>query len=174
MNIDFNAIVSFLISGEVQQNLFAVRTGFFIVAGFFVGTIIFILLKSHFLEWLLMQNVGEFLTFRAFGVRRMTRNWQKIVRRLETGLESDYKLAVIKADDMLDASLKRMGYAGETLEEKLEKLTSATLPNIEEVYRVHQLRNNIVHEPDYRLTVEDARSALDIYEKAFGSLQILT
>jgi len=174
MDINFNDVVSFLTSAEVQQKLFTVRIGFFIVAGLFVGTIIFVLLKSHYLEWLLMQNIGEFFTFRAFGVRLINRKWQKIKSRLKTGLESEYKLAVIGADDMLNASLKRMGYAGQSLEEKMEKLSSATLSNIEEVHQAHQLRNSIVHSPDYRLSFEDAKNALDVYEKAFTDLQILT
>ena len=174
MNINLNAIISFLTSQDVQQNLFAVRIGFFVLAGIFLGTIIFILLRSHYLQWLLMQDVWQFFTFRPFGAKRITRIWNKILRRLATGLESEYKLAVIEADDVLDAALKRMGYAGETFEEKLEKLTSATLPDIEDVRKAHEIRNNIVHNPDYRLSFDEARSTLDIYAKAFSSLQILT
>ncbi len=174
MNIDFNAIIPFLTSAEVQENLFAVRIGFFVVAGLLVATIIFILLKSHYLEWLLMQNVGEFLTFRAFGARRLVRRWRKIVKRLESGLESEYKTAVIEADDMLDYCLKRMGYEGQALEERLEKLTSAILPNIKDVHGAHQLRNSLVQDPTHHLSIEDAKNALDIYEKALIDLQILT
>jgi len=174
MNINFNDIISFLTSQEVQQNLFAVRVGFFVLAGIFLGTIIFVLLSSHYMQWLFVQDAWQFFTFRPFGAKRITRTWNRILRRLATGLESEYKLAVIEADDILEAALKRMGYMGETFEEKLEKLTSATLPNIEDVQKAHEIRNNIVRNPDYRLNFDEARSTLDIYAKAFSSLQILT
>jgi hypothetical protein len=83
-------------------------------------------------------------------------------------------MAIIEADDLLDASLKRMGFTGQTLEEKLGKLTSATVGNLDDVYAAHKIRNNIVHNPDYRLGQDEAKVALEAYQRAFNSLQILT
>jgi hypothetical protein len=88
-------------------------------------------------------------------------------------LESEYKLAVIEADSVLDDILKRMGFAGQTLGERLEKLTSASLTNIEEVREAHKTRNNIVHDPNYRLSLDEARKLISIYEKALVDLQAL-
>lgn len=173
LNIDFNTIIPFLTSPDILQRLFWVKIGFFALTGIFLGAIIYVLLTSHYLQWLFAENVWEFFTFRPFGAKKITRTWNKVLRRLETGLESDYKLAVIEADDMLESSLKRMGYAGATLEERLEKITPAILPNIEEVRGAHQIRNNIIHSPDYRLNFDEARNTLDVYRQAFNSLQIL-
>jgi hypothetical protein len=64
-----------------------------------------------------------------------------------------------------------MGYAGETLGERLKNLTSATLSNIEEIKATHQVRNNIVHDPDYRLSLDDTRAALAVFEQALRDLQ---
>jgi hypothetical protein len=131
-------------------------------------------MRTHYLQWRYMQDFWEFLTFRPFGAKRITKLWNKILKRLDTGMESEYKLALIEADDMLDVSLKRMGYMGQTLEERLGKLTSATIANIDDIYQAHEIRNTIVHNPDYRLSLDEVRSTLDIYQKAFNSLQILT
>jgi len=174
MTINLDTIISYLLSPEVQQKLLWVRLGFFAVSVLLVLAIVILILKTHYLQWLFVQDFWEFFTFRPFGAKRITRIWNKIQRRLDAGLESEYKMAVIEADDMLDVSLKRMGYMGSNLEERLGKLTSATLENIEEVYTAHKVRNNIVHNPDYRLSLDEARATLDIYEKAFNSLQILT
>lgn len=174
MDIDFNTIISFLTSFEIQEKLFSVKIAFLAIALLFLAFIIFVLLRTHWLQWLFMQDFAEFLSFRPFGAKKITRVWNKILRRLETAVESEYKLAVIEADDMLNAALKRMGYAGQTLEERLGKLTLATLPNIEQVYQAHKTRNNIVHDPDYRLSSDEARKTLGIYEQAFRDLQILT
>lgn len=174
MAIDFNTIISIINSEDIQTKVFAVKIGFFVLSGIFLGVIVYALLVTHYMQWRFMDNVWEFFTFRPFGVKRITRAWRRILRRLATGLEPEYKLAVIEADDMLEVSLKRMGYAGETLEERLEKLTPIILSNIEDVRRAHELRNNIVRNPDYRLSLDEARNVLDIYEKAFNGLQILT
>jgi len=174
MTIDLDTIISYLVSPDIQERVFWVKIGFFSVGGFFLAGIIFCLMRTHYLQWRYMQDFWEFFTFRPFGAKRITKLWNKILKRLDTGMESEYKLALIEADDMLDSSLKRMGYTGQTLEEKLGKLTSATIANIDDIYQAHEIRNTIVHNPDYRLSLDEARSTLDIYEKAFNSLQLLT
>ncbi len=174
MTIDLNAIISFLTSGDVQQKLFWVKVTFLAVGGIFLAAIIYLILTTNYLRWLFVQDFWEFFTFRPFGAKRITKIWRKIVRRLDTGLEQEYRSAVVEADDMFDASLNRMGYRGQNLEERLDKLTFATLPNIKDVYEAHKIRNSIVRDPDYRLTLEEAKRTLDIFEKAFNALQILT
>ena len=101
----------------------------------------------------------------------MVKAWAKITSRLETGLESEYKLAVIEADSILDNILNRMGFSGETLGERLNKLTVATLPNCEQVREAHKIRNNIVHDPSYRLGLDEAKRVLGIYQQALRDLQ---
>lgn len=172
-SIDFNALISCLTSNETQEALFSVKIAFLIFSFILVGIIIFALSRSHYLQWLFIHDIAQFITMRPFGAKKITREWNKILKRLETGSESEYKLAIIEADDMLDTSLKRMGYVGETLEEKLEKLTSATLPNMQQISEMHRLRNNIVHDPDYRLVLGEAKRALEVYDQAFRYLQIL-
>lgn len=172
--IDFNAIISYLASPELQETLFPVKIAFLAISALLLAVFVFLALRTHYLEWLFLQDMVQFVTMRPFGAKKINRQWHKIEGRLETGSESEYKLAVIEADDMLDASLKRMGYAGQTLEEKLGKLTSATLPNIEQLLEAHRLRNNIVHDPDYRLSLDEVRKALDVYSQAFRDLHILS
>ncbi|OGZ24744.1 MAG: hypothetical protein A2896_02610 [Candidatus Nealsonbacteria bacterium RIFCSPLOWO2_01_FULL_43_32] len=174
INLDLNSVMYYLTSPDIQQRLFFVKIGFFALSGILSGVIVYVILTSHYMQWLFVDNIWEFITFRPLGLKRITRTWNKVLRRLETGLESEYKLAVIEADDILEATLKRMGYSGATLEERLEKLTSAILSNIEDVRKAHQIRNNIIRTPDFRLNFAEARNTLDIYRQAFDSLQILT
>lgn len=103
----------------------------------------------------------------------MAKQWFKIKARLDTGQESEFKLALIEADDLLSEVLKRLGYAGETLGERIEKITKASLSNIEDIKEAHKTRNNIVHDPDYRLTLEEAKKNTEIYENALSGLQAL-
>jgi len=103
--------------------------------------------------------------FRPFGVRKINKEWLKIKAGLEGGLESQYKLSVIEADSLLDDILNRMGFTGETLGERLEKLTIATIPNLDEVLQAHHTRNNVVHDPDYILTLEEAKKAKGLANK---------
>jgi len=74
---------------------------------------------------------------------------------------------------LLDETLKRLGYPGESLGERSEKLTVDILPNLEEVRQVHKIRNNIIHDPTYKLNLGEAKKALAIYEKALINLDAL-
>jgi len=174
ININLDTVISFLISPEIQQKLLWVQFAFLLISLILLITTIILILKTHYYQWLFGQDFWEFFTFRPFGAKRITKIWDKIANRLSTGSESESKMAIIEADDLLDASLKRMGFTGQTLEEKLGKLTAATVGNLDDVYAAHKVRNNIVHNPDFRLSRDEAKATLEAYQKAFGDLQILT
>ena len=145
---------------------------FLVITLLFLAFIIFSLLKTTWLKRMILWDFSEFMTYRPHGARRIVKQWAKVTGRLETGLEGEYKLAVIESDSMLDDILKRMGYGGETLGDRLKHLTSATLPNIDQIWEAHKIRNNIVHDPDYKLSVDEAKKVLAIYEQAFRDLQV--
>ena len=166
-------LISFLFSPPIEGWLFIFKIFFIVLTLIFLTGLILFLLRSSWLRFLILYDIFEFLTYRPYGVRKIEKTWSKTMKRLDTGLESEYKLAVIEADSMLEDILKRMGYAGETLGERLTKLTSATLPNIEEIKKTHQIRNNIIHDPDYRLSLDEARKALAVYEQALRELEAI-
>ena len=164
-------IISSILNPTLSGWLPILKILFTVVALILLGFIIFALVKTFWLRRLLIWDLVEFFSFRPYGARKVVKDWAKIAARLETGLESECKLAVIEADSMLNDILKRMGFGGETLGERLEKLTAATLPNLEQVLEAHKIRNNIVHDPDYRLTLDEAKRVLDVYEQALRDLQ---
>jgi len=166
-------IISFVLNPTFSGWLLALKIFFIILGLIFFGYIIFALVKTSWLKRMIIWDLQEILTYRPFGVRRIVKQWRKIKARLETGLESECKLAVIEADKMLDDILMRMGFGGVTLGERLTKLTAVSLPNIEEVKKAHRIRGNIIHDPDYRLSLEEAQRVTAIYEKALTDLQAL-
>lgn len=169
-NLDVT-IISFFFEPPAGTWFFILRLVFLIISAVLFGAIIFCLMKSSWLKYYFLDDAVEFLSFRPFGLKKIEKQWLRIKKRMDLGLESEYKLALIGADNMMADTLKRMGCSGETLEEKLKGVTAATLPNIEEIKTVHQVRNNIIHDPDYRLSLEETRNAMEVYEKAFRDLQ---
>lgn len=174
INLNINTIIAFLLSQEIQQRLFWVKFWFLTVSLLLLISIIIFIFKTHYFQWLFMQDFWQFFTFRPFGAKRITKIWRKIIKRFQAGAESELKMAIIEADNLLDSSLKRFGFSGQTLEEKLSKMTAETLDNIDNVRSAHKVCDNIVHNPDYQLSQNEAKAALESYQKAFISLQILT
>ncbi len=164
-------LIQYITSPSLNGWILILKTILIVFSLLFLTGIVLFLSRSSWLKISFLLDIFEFFTYRPFGVKKIIKAWNKIMARLETGLESEYKLAVIEADSMLDDTLKRMGYGGETLGERLGKLTSATLPNIEEVKKAHQTRNDVIHDPDYRLSLDEARKVLAIHEQAFKDLQ---
>ena len=121
---------------------------------------VFVLLRTMWIKFAFVFDFTEFFTFRPYGLRKIAGKWQKVQRRLETANEAEYKLAIIEADGMLNDILLRMNFRGETLGDRLKTLTSTIIPNLDDVWKAHQTRNNVVHDPDYRLTLQEAQKTL--------------
>ena len=173
INFDVGSILSYINSPELQRVLFPLRVFFIFLGLFFAIAIILILAKTQYLRLMFVQNWKEFLTYRTYESRKMKKAWAKITKRLEGAQESEYKLAILEADEMLDDILKKMGFSGKTLGEKLEKVTPALIPSIEELKDARRTRDNILRDPDLRLSREQSQKTLGSYERVFQDLEIL-
>jgi len=166
-------MLSVINSPQIQSSLLWVKIPLGILTGLFLGIILFGLFKTSWMWDAYLADFSEFFTFRPFGIRRMTRVWNTIKDRLEMASEDEYKLAVSAADGLLVDVFRKMNLAGENTEEKLNSLTTAMIPNLEELKQAHERRNTIIHDPDYRLSQDESRRIIDVYEKTFQSLDLI-
>ena len=169
--MDKNELISYIFSPELQEELFLVKIVFIFFSVIFFVAVIFFLANSSYLKYQLLQEVTEFFSWKSYGLRRIAKRWGKIQRRIETGSESEYKLAIIEADDFLSEVLEKRGYPGKTFEERAEQVEKIQLPNLEEVLEVHKTRNSIVYDPDYKLDLDQAKKILEIYETAIKNIE---
>jgi len=106
-------------------------------------------------------------------VGKIQKNWQEIKNKLESRNESDCKLAVIEADKLLDDILKKMGYRGTSLGDRLSQLKLSDLSNIDKVWSAHKVRNLIVHDSNYKLSLDETEKVIKIYEETLNNLLAL-
>lgn len=166
-------IIQFLVAPQFSGWLLVIKIIFIVLSLASLVFIIFAFIRTKWLRRMIIWDLQEFLSYRPFVMRRTEKEWRKIKARLETEMESESKLAVIEADKMMDDILSQMGFGGANLNEKLDKMTAETLSNIQEVREFHKVRNNIVHDPTYKLSLEEAKKALVVYEKALTDLHAL-
>lgn len=136
--------------------------------------IIWVIWKFSWKEFVLLFDLTEFFTYRAYGTGGLTSRWRNVLRRLETANEEEYKLAVLEADGMLEQTLQRMGFAGDTMPDRLQKVGTGIVSNLAEVREANRIRNSIVHDPSYRLTLSEARRIIEVYETAFQGLDLIS
>jgi hypothetical protein len=110
---------------------------------------------------------------KAEATNKMTAEWERIKTRLMAGDEANSKLAVIEADKLVDTVIKDMGIEGDTMGERMKKLSPATLPSIQDLWEVHKLRNNVVHTADFHITIAQATRAIAMYEKVLKDLKAI-
>ena len=164
-------VVRFILNPTFEGVFLYIKIIFIIISSFFALTIIIFLLRNTWLKRFILEDITEVFTARPYGAKKGFKEWTKIQKRLETEKEDEYKLALMEADDLLDDVLERTGHKGENIREKLKDLDSGTLSNIDQVREAHEVRNNVVHDPDYKLTLDIAKRALEIYEKALRELE---
>ena len=152
--------------------IFIAKTVFLTISGIFIIGIFLLLKKTRWLEFKAVEDVTEIVTHRPFGVQKTFKQWGRVAKRLEKKKETEYKMAIIEADNLMEEVLRKMGHKGETIKDLLEQVDSKTIPNIEEVQQAHKFRNNVVHDPDYELTYEQAKKIISIYEQTFRDLQM--
>ncbi|MDP1688930.1 MAG: hypothetical protein Q8L47_02260 [bacterium] len=137
----------------------------------FTGIVILVI-KLNYVS-MKVKKYREILRGEGISKHRTVKIWKQICADLESGDPGRRKLAIIEADKVLDEILKLSGYKGETMSERLKQLTSAQIGNLDDIWMVHKIRNQIVHEAGYELPHAAAVRSIGIYEAAFRQLGLI-
>ncbi len=143
-----------------------------LLSAFFVTCAIFFAIKTGWIA-LRVSRVEDVFLKRNLPKKRSVRAWREIQRHFFAGSDNDLKLALIEADKTLHEALKHAGFRGENIGDILKNLDESKLPNIQEVWEAHKLRNRLAHETDFRLSRDTAERALTVYEQTFRDLGLL-
>ena len=164
--------IYFISSPQLQDMLFPVKIIFIFCAVFFLIFVIYLMLNSSWLQYKFLEETSEFFHWQAYGEREATKQWDRIKKRIESGAESDYKLAIIDADDLLVDALDKRGYEGEDFKEVVAKAGKIISPVSSDVLSAHEIRNSIVYNSDFKISADEAKKVLAIYESAVKNIGI--
>lgn len=96
-----------------------------------------------------------------------------VIAHIATDNPNDWKLAIIEADIILDDSLKRAGYAGTSLGERLRSISPAQLQSLDDAWQAHKVRNLVAHgSDDFVLTHRLAEDTIKQYRRVFEELGV--
>ena len=162
------------------QFLALVRTGLFFLAIFFIAVICYTVVrlleirkKEH--EYL-HEEIKEYAHNKAEYEQRLheevggskNEHWSKVLDYLFSQHGSDWKLAIIEADSMLEGLLDQLGFKGESLGDRLKSATQETFPQLTNAWEVHTIRNRIAHEGlAFELSQHEAKRVIALYEQIF-------
>ncbi len=100
--------------------------------------------------------------------KHRNQKWVRVEQLIESPNQSDWRLAIIEADILLDEMVSRMPYPGETLADKLKNVEKSDFTTIESAWEAHKARNKVVHAgSDFVLTEHEARRIVNLYKEVF-------
>jgi hypothetical protein len=107
------------------------------------------------------------------GKDKLRLKWENIRRKLESENESDYKVAIISADNIIDDLLRRMGFKGEDMEKRLAGIIPGQIENLEDLKKSHEIKKRIIHEEGFKLDKDTALATMAAYEDFLRLFEVL-
>lgn len=101
------------------------------------------------------------------------KRWNAIRDRLKTENLSEYKVAVLEADMMVDEILSEIGFKEGDMLQKIEAMAQIDPKDAENLREAHAVRNRIVFERDFEITHDGAEEVLAKYGGFLGKIGAL-
>lgn len=100
--------------------------------------------------------------------------FERVLTRLHSEQESDWRLAVLEADVLLDEMVTQMGYRGDSLGEKLKAVEASDFTTLAKAWEAHAIRNKIAHEgAAFALPEREAKRVVGLYEEVFKEFHFI-
>lgn len=94
---------------------------------------------------------------------QLRKEWQKIEARLKKSDGSEYKLAILEADQFTDRVLKEIGYKGTNLQERLDAMALVSFEAVDKAIEAHQVRNRIVFDTEWHPDRQETERVLGLF-----------
>ncbi len=143
-----------------------------IVSVIFLLGIIFVIYKLFRLESKKAVPWADFFV-KETPTTRASR-WNEIKKRMDSENFTEWRMAIIEADALLDEIIKKIGYKGENFGERLKSIEPSDFDNLQNIWEAHKVRNQIVHDVDkFVLSKEESKEIVGKYEKALKELKYI-
>ncbi len=162
-----------------QATIFA-KTILFFLAMFFLTIICYVIVRMLEIRAKehkhLHHEIHEYALKKAEQERKLreevggskNERWTMTLGYLFSQHASDWKLAIIEADSMLESLMEQLGFRGETLGDRLKMANQENFPNLTIAWEVHTIRNRIAHEGlTFEVSQHEAKRVIALYEQIF-------
>ena len=104
--------------------------------------------------------------------RRIQQAWAEVEQHVADGDETHLRMAIIKADAVLDMALQAKMFPGRSLNDRLN-FAIHKYRNLKNVRWAHGLRNTLAHEPLKQLSRREGTGAIAAFKSALKELGAL-
>jgi len=154
-------ILSFFTSYHWKEVIFTAKIISVIISLIFLVLIIMLLIMIN-VKARIRSSAWQLRESAVFNRKKIEKKWVKIEKKLNTGLEENYKLAVLEADKIFDDILKNLGYEAEV-----------RITNMREINNVRKIKDSIIEDTDFKLEEKNAREILAVYRGGLEDLGVM-
>ncbi|MDH5442206.1 MAG: hypothetical protein OEX08_01220 [Candidatus Nomurabacteria bacterium] len=138
-----------------------------IVVGF-VAFVAYLYIRRREQESERQERISSYFITHEDTEQKTNERWEIIERHFQSSNESEWRIAIIEADAMLDELFLTLGYSGASLGERMKSASPSDFPKIQQAWEAHKMRNRIAHEGfNYKIEHADAMRAWKLYENVF-------
>ena len=100
--------------------------------------------------------------------------WEAIQKHIHSSNPSDWRVAIIEADIMLDEFLQLKGYFGDSVGERLKSVDKSDFRTLDSAWEAHKMRNRIAHSgTSLPLGQREAERTISLYEAVFKEFDLI-
>ncbi len=158
---------SFFSSIDIGYIIMIVKNIVSVIVVFLIGGIIYVLMR---LEDVKKGEKAQFVFAEPEHGHGEIKNerWELIESHVSSNNPSDWRMAILEADTMLEDMLIRLGYDGEGIADRLRAVEPSDFTHIQSAWEAHKVRNQIAHEGvNFVVTGREARRVIELYRKVF-------
>ena len=149
-----------------------------ILSVFCIAIITYTIVRARELREDEKERINQAIADALFKKKQEERNanprWHYVLNLVESLNPSDWRVAIIEADTMLEEFLRSRDFVGETLGELLKEAQGSGYQYIDDAWKAHIIRNQIAHEGfDFPFNQNEARRAIKMYENFFEELEVI-
>lgn len=144
------------------------------------GLLVFGLIYAYIRHAELNEVIAEILKKQEETFAKLNRKdvknsrWQDVETHISSDRPNDWKLAIVEADIVLGELLDKLGYAGNSIGEKLKSAPPSQFQTLTQAWRAHNIRNRIAHEgADFELSHILAQETIAQYKMVLDEFDFI-
>lgn len=169
----FNYIQQVIFCDQLQDFLFPVKAWFIFLAVVYGLFVMYFLKTSLRMEIIYLGDFREFLMYKPSDVVQRNQKWAKLMKRMDSKLEPEWKMAIIEGFEMLEDCFFDMFPKGDTFQEQLDSSRNTLPEYYNEITKVQELHQKIIDDPETHLDYNVAKVAMDTMRSVLKKMKWL-
>jgi len=168
------AIYHFFVTTDLFSKIFSLLNVLLSLSAIlFISVIIYSTIRIRELRQKELADLKKFIV-REPASSGKNEKWEKIQQDILSANPSDWRLAIIEADTILDEMVQVMGYKGADMGERLKSVEPSDFETLDDAWEAHKVRNRIAHDGSaYPLTHDEAKRIIGLYERVFREFKFI-